>query len=78
MLMKVECKQRGMSERSEEPRRFFVKCWMQHLLSYFLKRCCIGTGGREGTHSLDLSLITAYLVVNNSDSAGTVEEMRTM
>lgn len=33
--------------------------------------CYTGTGGREATHSLDLSLITAYLVVNNSTSAET-------
>lgn len=36
-----------------------------------LEWCYTGTGGREATHSLDLSLITAYLVVNNSTSAET-------
>lgn len=33
-----------------------------------LKRRCVGKVRREATHSPDLSLITAYLVVNNSNS----------
>lgn len=73
-LMKVECKQQG--RRGAKNQGVFVNCWRK------AENTCRATsqmmlhwdGRREATHSLDLSLITAYLVVNNSNSAETQGE----
>lgn len=62
--------------RGEKNQGVFVNCWRK------AENTCRATsqmmlhwdGRREATHSLDLSLITAYLVVNNSNSAETQGE----
>lgn len=76
ILIRVECKQHSRSDGSEEPEHFLliVGGSQATLAAPLLKGCCVGRGGREGreaTHSPDLSLITAYLVVNNSNSVET-------